>query len=127
MFSGVGAINTAVDFAIFAGLAALSLHVAAANVVAFLGANLVSYFLNARLTFADGAPPSHGRYLRFLGGHGVSLVFSTVIVTILASPIGALMAKLVAVAFSLLWNYGWSARFVFRIHDRAENFPSESP
>jgi len=127
VFSGVGAINTGVDFAVFAGLAALGVHVALANIAAFLVANLGSYFLNARITFRSAGPTDRGRYLRFLGGHGVSLGVSTLIVTMLAAPIGAMTAKLIAVIFSLAWNYGVSAFFVFRDPNREIKTPAESP
>jgi len=127
VFSGVGVINTGVDFAVFAGLAAFGVHVALANIAAFLIANIGSYFLHTRITFRGAGPADRGRYLRFLGGHGVSLGVSTIIVTMLAAPIGAMTAKLIAVTFSLAWNYGVCTLFVFHTPSRNPKTPAESP
>jgi len=101
-------------------------HVALANIAAFLIANMGSYFLNARITFRGAGPVDRGRYLKFLAGHGVSLGGSTIIVVMLAAPIGAMTAKLIAVIFSLAWNYGVSALFVFRPPPRKPKTPGES-
>jgi len=96
---------------------ALSLSPVLANIGAFLVANSGSYLLNARLTFRNKAGPAEvtrAGYVKFFSSHAVSLGISTAIVAVLAGPLGALAAKVLAAAVTLVWNYIASAFFVFR-------------
>lgn len=88
-FTCVGLINTAIHLAIVAGLVeAMQMSPVLANGLAFVGANLFSFWANSRFTFK--ATPSLGRYGRFLT---VSLVG-------LAVSLGAS-----ALALALHWHY----------------------
>lgn len=116
-FGRAGLLSAVTDFAVFGLLISAGVAAAAANVGAFLVANIQSYVLNARLTFrTEGRPTplSYGGYGKFLFAHAFSLGFSTVIVAGLAPVIGPWPAKLVALAAAAVWNYSASAFFVFR-------------
>ncbi len=105
------------DFAVFGVALSAGLSVAPANIVAFLIANVQSYFLNARLTFRNGgkgAALSLRGYAKFLFAHTFSLAFSTAIVAGLTPHLGPWPAKLIALAAAAVWNYSASAFFVFR-------------
>lgn len=121
-FGAVGAINTAVDFTIFAGLIALGPAPWLANIVSFMIANLGSYFLNARITFRNAEGParvSPAGYATFFAAHAASLIISTGIVALLAGRIGALAAKLIAIAVTVFWNYAASALLVYKRRDKS--------
>lgn len=116
-FGGAGVLSAATDFAIFGAALAAGAHPAAANIAAFLVANVQSYVLNARLTFRSGgkpAPLSVSAYGKFLFAHAFSLAFSTLIVAWLAPMLGPWPAKLVALIAAAVWNYSAAALFVFR-------------
>lgn len=116
-YGGIGLINTAVDFSIYSvSVLLFDLHVAPANVLAFLVAVSMSYLLNARFTFRDvSAGGSAGfRFPRFLAVNLAGLVISTVMLVTLAEPLGPLAAKLLAVAVVALWGYAACHIFVFR-------------
>lgn len=116
-FGAVGIANTATDFAVFFALAAIGTPALLANAAGFLVANLQSFVVNAHVTFRENGAPARlsvGRYVRFAAAHGLSLVVSTVLILLLADAIGPVRAKLSAVAVSLVANYFFSSKFVFR-------------
>ncbi len=115
-FGGVGLANTIADFLIFWALIAAGTPPAPANVAGFLVANLQSYLLNSHITFrAEGRPAavSFSGYGKFLAAHAISLALSTILIVVLADRVGPLPAKAASIAFTFLWNYAMSARFVF--------------
>jgi putative flippase GtrA len=116
-FAGVGALNTAVDFAVFLLLQGIGGVALAANFAAFLVANGASYVLNSGFTFresGESAALSASRYVRFLSVHIASLAISSAFIALFASAIGPFAAKVCAAVVTLLWNYAASAVFVFR-------------
>lgn len=120
-FALVGVLNTAVDIVIYIGLVAISMHPVLANIAAFFVANLQSYFVNARFTFTKkGAPAatSFSGYARYGLSHSVSLVVSTAIIAVLASTIGPIPAKFLALVVTFGMNYFASTVLVFG--DRGE-------
>ncbi len=117
LFGLVGVINTVTDFAFYAGFYFLGAPPVFANGLAFLVANLQSYLLNARVTFAtDGRPAalSLRGYFAFGGAHLFSLGVSTLAVLLLSGSIGPFWAKGAAAVFTFAFNYWSSARFAFR-------------
>ena len=116
-FGAVGVFNTFVDMAAFAVFVALGVSAAPANVLAFLVANLQSYFLNARFTFAENgrrARKTVSGYLKFAFAHSFSLAVSTFAIILLVQKIHPLWAKLAATVFTFVLNYWVSATFVFK-------------
>lgn len=116
-FAGVGVVNTVADFGAFLALTGLGAPSLAANAAAFILANAQSYVLNARFTFREGgapAPVSPVGFAKFAGSHLASLAISTAFIAAFSNALGPLGAKIVAGAFTLAWNYGASAFFVFR-------------
>ncbi len=116
-FALVGVLNTLVDILVYAGLLLVSFHPLVANFVAFLVANIQSYFINARFTFATNgkaASVSVFGYAKYALTHSFSLAASTIVIAVLASRIGAIPAKLVAVLLTFGVNYVASSALVFR-------------
>lgn len=121
-FALVGVLNTVVDIAVYIGLIAISVHPVIANIAAFFVANLQSYFVNARFTFArNGAPAatSFSGYGKYVLSHSVSLAVSTAIIALLASTIGPIPAKLLALVVTFGMNYFASTLLVFGNRDEA--------
>lgn len=117
VFGLVGVFNTITDFSVYAAGIFIGLPPALANIVAFMTANPLSYFINSRTTFrvaSKPAPISYKGYAKFLTAHLLSLVISTALVGFLAPQIGPFRAKILAVVVTALINYSASAIFVFR-------------
>ncbi|MBJ9975813.1 GtrA family protein [Pseudomonas sp. S75] len=109
MLVGLG--NTLVHWLVFSLVYLISgLGQAASNLAAFIVAASVSYYLNARFTFA--ATPSRGRYLLFVVGMGaLSLLLGALADRARLSP------WLTLVSFSLVSlvvGYSYSRRVVFK-------------
>ncbi len=129
-FGVVGVLCTVIDFTLFAGLVALGVPVIPANIVAFLIANVQGYVLNAKFAFKEsdsGHVLSVRGYLKFFTAYAASLALSTLVVALLAGPIGPLLAKVVASGLGGLLNYLSSAYLVFRKAPPRANGEAESP
>jgi putative flippase GtrA len=115
-FAGIGVLNTACDFGVFAGLLALGTHPLLANAAAFVIANLQSFLLNARVTFRSGGAPARvslSGYAKFAAAHLASLAISTAFVAAFSRILTPLGAKAASAVFTFAWNYAASAFFVF--------------
>lgn len=116
MFAAIGVANTAMDFLVFASLAALGAPALVANLMGFGCANAQSYALNARFTFATralAAPMSWRGYSRFVGAHVAGLAISSAFIAAFSGALGAVGAKAAAVPVVLIWNYLASALYAF--------------
>ena len=111
----VGIGNTVTDFGVFA-LLFYAVHVLPlwANAIAFLVAVSQSYLLNSFWTFKV-RKVTWRRYFSFvaisLGGLGIS----TLSIFFLGGFVSPLIAKLLAAIAVLVWGYGLSRVFVFKI------------
>lgn len=80
-FSLVGVVNTLIHLMIVIGLVELlSIHSALANGVAFIGANLFSFWANSRWSFRVAA--THQRYMRFLAVSLLGLFISILAINV---------------------------------------------
>lgn len=115
-FCAVGAVNTLIDFGVFAALFyGAGLHLVLANSLGFAAALVNSYVLNRFWTFDDGRLAKGERqFMAFaiLAVMGVGI--SNIVITMLAPALGVPGAKLVAVMVTLAWNYTTSRYWVFR-------------
>lgn len=116
-FGSIGALNTAVDFALFALLTnAFGMHYVAANIVSTGSALVLSFFLNGKVTFKSR-----------LSGRSAALFLTTTLIGLwvlqpvvitLSEPLlrpllssvqlqdfSLLAAKVIATGFSLTWNF----------------------
>ena len=107
-FIGVGALNSALDFAVFTlCVRGLGLSLLAANLAAWSIAVTFSYFMNGRWTFARSwadvlrASP----YLRFLLGNAASFVVATLALVVLALHMPVLAAKALSLAIGFVINF----------------------
>jgi len=121
-FAAVGAINTAVDFAIlFTLVAAFGMPELAANVVSTSAALAVSYLLNKKAVFKDTDTHNPRQVLLFVTVTLFGLwVLQGGVIFAITSLVGTkggwvlLAAKCVASFFSLVWNWFWYSRVVFK-------------
>lgn len=80
-FSLIGAVNTLIHLIIVIGLVeSLSIHPAPANGMAFIGANLFSFWANSRWSFR--VTVTSQRYIRFLAVSLLGLFVSIVAISI---------------------------------------------
>jgi putative flippase GtrA len=130
-FGVVGVLCAITDFGLFAVLVALDVAVIPANIASFLVANMQGYVLNAKFSFGEGGAHalSARGYLKFFMAYAASLALSTLVVGLLAAPIGPLPAKVIATGLGAILNYLTSAYVVFRRsgENPAEETPPESP
>lgn len=127
-FGLVGAFNTAVDFSILFVLARLvGIPTVVANIISTSCALAVSYLLNKKAVFRDTDKNNHRQVVLFVvvtlvGLWGVQSVVMLGVSELLHSMLPALgdgtlalvIKKAVATLVSLIWNYLWYSRVVFR-------------
>jgi putative flippase GtrA len=119
-FCLVGTLNTGVDFGIYLALTRLtsfwSWHVVAASAVSFSVAVLSSFVLNTFWTFRCGGSGWHRRVLPFfavaIGGLLVNTLTVWFVVTL---GVWDVLAKVVATAFTLAWNFTMQRRWTFKL------------
>ena len=114
-FALVGALNTALDFAVFAALFyGLGWPLLLANSLGYVAGLANSYCLNRRWTFRDRTKrPGLTRPALFALFNLLSLALANLVVWLLALALPAWLAKLGAVAATFAWNFWSSDRLVF--------------
>ena len=123
-FGLVGIANTALDFVILFGLVALGLDKIPANYISTSCSFISSFFVNKSFTFKSKGGNVLKQFLIFLA---ISIVALWVIQPLVILGISALLtgtgwaswiilfiAKIVATVASLIWNYIFYTRLVFK-------------
>ncbi len=123
-FGAVGIVNTTIDFTVlFLMVTFFAVPVIIANVVSTSVALGVSFLLNKKTVFKDNDKGWVRQILLFAGVTlaglwGLQSVVIVVTVATLEQSIShtwaLLLAKVVATIVSLVWNYVWYSRVVFR-------------
>ena len=127
-FAIVGGANTLLDFGILFILVFLGLDKIAANFVSTAVAFIFSFFVNKSFTFQSSGGNVKKQFALFILVTIVALwVVQPIIiigVTTLLAPTGIaatlslLIAKLIATIGSLIWNYLFYSRLVFKKDDK---------
>ncbi|MFC5450753.1 GtrA family protein [Paenibacillus aestuarii] len=114
-FGFVGALNSGIDFTVFALLLFLGSQELLAQCAAYTCGVANSYLMNRSWTFKDSAADK-GHLFRFLAVNAVMLLFTSVIlhgcIEILVWPLW--LAKLAATGCGSILNYAGSRLWVFR-------------
>ena len=123
-FALVGGFNTALDFGILFFLTSLGIDKLVANFISTSVAFVFSFFANKTFTFKTTSGNARREFISFmvvtlfglwilqpLVINGVSALLSNAHLT---NATILLIAKLVATAVSLIWNYFLYSRIVFR-------------
>lgn len=120
-FALVGALNTGVDFVVFA-LLALAAGVPAlwAQFFSYGAGVMNSYLWNRRWTFQVTRRPHSGEWLRFAANQAAAFAAATAVLLLLAEGAGwpPLWAKAVSIAASLAVGYAGSRFWVFRLRTK---------
>ncbi len=113
-FATVGALTTAIDFAIFAALTKLlGAPPAGANLVSYSSGVATSFVLNRSWTFRSNGHAGR-QALQFVATNFVGLTLSTGLVGLFALFLPDLVAKTASVPIVFLWNYLSARLWVFR-------------
>lgn len=123
-FAVVGGANTALDFALLFIFVGLGLNSIAANYISTSIAFVFSFFVNKSFTFKSKGGNVKKQFAIFLAVSIIALwviqPILIVIVTAVLSPFGwnesvvLFIAKLVATVGSLVWNYVFYSKLVFK-------------
>ena len=123
-FAIVGGANTALDFAILFILVGLGLDKIPANFISTSIAFVFSFFVNKSFTFKSTGGNAKKQFALFIVITAVALwviqpiiialVTSILSVSTIPAPIALFIAKLLATIASLIWNYVFYSRFVFK-------------
>lgn len=115
-FAIVGSINFAIDIAVFSlAFYVLDMPILVANTLAYSLATINSYVMNKYWTFAglSANEMSTGEFARFVAFNIGGLGLSNLTVYVFAEFMMPLIAKLIAVGVTFVWNYVTIRRFVF--------------
>lgn len=116
-FAIVGALNTAVDFAVFSFLL-FQMHMPAllANTAAYGVAVTNSFLLNKLWTFQDRTKGRANirQAALFLGFNLIGLGLANCTILLLIDHMPALLAKAASVCITFGWNYWSNQKFVYR-------------
>ena len=122
-FAGVGAVGTAVQYAVLAALVELAgLHPTLASGIGFVGGAFTNYYLNYHFTFQ-----SERRHLsaapRFFTAAAAGLGLNTLFMAIGTGFLGLhyLIAQCASTAIVLLWNFSASKLWVFEEKNGQDN------
>lgn len=125
-FAVIGLLNTGVDFGLFFFLTSiLDLHFFFANLISTTAALIVSFTLNAQLTFSGSMTRANAGLFSLVTLTGLWLlqpviiavvepVISFILQSTPYSGVILLLAKAVATCASLVWNYLLYKNLVFR-------------
>lgn len=123
-FGFVGGLNTTIDFGLLFVLTSLGFDKIASNYVSTTTAFLMSFTLNKKFTFKNNNPSSKKQFFTFavvtLSGLWLIQPFIIFICLSLAesfsigNQLGLVVAKLIATIVTLIWNYLFYSRFVFK-------------
>ncbi len=116
-----GISNTAIDFVVFNFLLDLSFNHYIANSLSFLVATTNSYLLNKNITFKDKNDMLFKQYSQFVIVNSVSLFVTSLLLFWVSTVhitnnavLDANIAKIVATAFGVTWNYNFSRFLIFK-------------
>ena len=123
-FGIVGIANTALDFAILFLLVALGLDKIPANYISTGVAFVFSFFVNKSFTFKSKGGNVKKQFVIFISISIVGLwIIQPVVITVIsaalahtgwASGLILFIAKIIATIASLIWNYVFYSRLVFK-------------
>jgi putative flippase GtrA len=123
-FGIVGIANTAIDFIVLFVLTALGIDKIVANYISTTTAFVFSFFINRSFTFKSTDGNMRKQFLLFVVVTLIGLwVIQPLVITAiswmlsgssLAEPILLFIAKVVATVASLIWNYLFYSRLVFK-------------
>jgi putative flippase GtrA len=115
-FGLVGVANTGLDVALFATLTYVAgVRPVPANIVSYSAGILLSFAVNRAWTFSDRQRQGGVSQLAlFAAGSLAGLGMSTLVIALLAGPCGPLIAKILSIGVTFVWNYVYSNFVVFK-------------
>ena len=116
-FGLVGALNTFIDYALFSIFTSLlGIHYLLANILSFSIAVTSSFILNRRWTFQSRHHGWAGEAAKYLTVYVIGLGLSELILYVFVDrfQLHQLVAKALAIAIVIGWNYGGTRFWTFR-------------
>lgn len=123
-FMAVGAFNTTIDFALLFGLKSLGLPEIPSNILSSTTAFIVSFFMNKKITFKTTDTDVKREIILFVTVtlFGLWVIQSVIIWAVMSlehdlianESLKLFIAKLIATATTLVWNYFLYSRVVFK-------------
>ena len=120
----VGGFNTFLDFLILFVLVAFGLDKIPANYISTTVTMIISFFLNKSFTFKSKDGNSRKQFALFIiiTASGLWVIQPVIIIFItwatsslnLPAPISLFIAKCIATVATLVWNYFWYSRAIFK-------------
>ncbi|MDB5163206.1 MAG: sugar translocase [Candidatus Saccharibacteria bacterium] len=120
----VGGFNTLLDFIILFGLVALGLNKIPANYISTTITMIISFFLNKEFTFKSDNKATKRQFFIFLSVTAFGLWAIQPVVILVASwfldntglndTVILFISKVLATVASLIWNYLFYSRLVFK-------------
>jgi len=117
-FCLVGLANTIIDYAVYLFFSRLlGWYFLLANIIAILAAMTFSFFANKHWTFRNKDKQIKSQYLKFAAVNGVYFLLNNLIVFSLVHYLATydLLAKIIAIAIGLLWNFLANKFWTFRV------------
>lgn len=115
-FAAVGLVNTSLDIGLFWMLTTLvGIPILIANTGSYSAGAINSFVLNKYWTFGDiqQRDPMGRQFIRFLLFNLMGLAVSSLLIWLIVHIIPSLLAKVIATAGTLLWNYLISKSLVY--------------
>ncbi|MDQ6600630.1 GtrA family protein [Bacillus salipaludis] len=114
-FAIVGAVNTSIDFSVYAFLTWFNVNYIVAQCISYSAGVLNSYIMNRKWTFEQKGKGSKREFFTFLGVNLITLVMTSFLLTMfykhLRLPLW--ISKLLVTAASVGMNYIGTKRMVF--------------
>jgi putative flippase GtrA len=114
-FALVGAVNTSIDFIVYALLSWCSVNYIFAQCISYSAGVLNSYIMNRKWTFEQKGKGSKRELFTFISVNLVTLIITSFLLTIFYKWLGIslLISKLLVTAVSVGINYIGTKQFVF--------------
>jgi putative flippase GtrA len=115
-FAVVGVLNTLVDFSIFTALVyGLDWSAVIANIFSYSCGIVCSYHVNKRWTFrsTSRAVKGYRKFTAFCVLNMIGLTLGTITIWMFVDVTNAIIAKLLSVFVTFVWNYWTIRNFIF--------------
>lgn len=119
-FGTIGIINATIDFSIYLSLTRnfdfWKKNYLLSNIIAFIIANIFSFFANKKITFRDNQKTSATKYIKFLSITLASLIITEICLLVFVQYLHILdiYGKILGIILGAVWNFIMYKKTVFK-------------